>query len=80
MNLTTLILAGTLFGIVDIVDESLIAVEVPNPHTGDVSIIHADTEGTGCVFTEGQAIPIVFDGDNNFVVTCQKVLDKVTTP
>mgnify|MGYP003115726508 FL=1 len=80
MKLATLVLAGALFGIVDIVDESVIAVEVPNPRTGDVSIIHADTRGTGCVFTEGQAIPIVFDGDNNFVATCRKVLDKVVAP
>jgi len=78
MKLTSLIVAAALFGIVDIVNDSMIAVEVVRPQ--GATVIHADTTGTGCVFTEGQAIPIVFDSENNFVVTCDKVLDKVVTP
>tara|TARA_Y100000310_G_scaffold170366_1_gene170504 strand:+ start:320 stop:556 length:237 start_codon:yes stop_codon:yes gene_type:complete len=78
MKLTSLILAASLFGVVDVVHDKMIAVEVATP--SGATIIHADTTGTGCVFTEGQAIPIVFDSENNFVVTCDKVLDKHTRP
>ena len=78
MKLTSLILAASLFGVVDVVHDKMIAVEVAT--SSGATIIHADTTGTGCVFTEGQAIPIVFDSENNFVVTCDKVLDKHTRP
>jgi hypothetical protein len=78
MKLTSLIVAAALFGIVDIVNDNMIAVEVATPQ--GATVIHADTTGTGCVFTEGQAIPIMFDSENNFVVTCDKVLDRVIDP
>ena len=80
MKLTSLIVAAALFGIVDVVNDNMITVEVPSANPAGASVIHADTTGTGCVFTEGQAIPIVFDGENNFVVTCRNVLDKLSSP
>jgi len=72
--LTNLILAASLFGIVDIVEDNMIAVEVATP-AGLTTIIHADTSGTGCIFKEGQAIPIRFEDEDNFVITCEKTLD-----
>jgi len=76
MKLHNLIIAASLFGIVDIVNDNMIAVEVAQ---GSVStVIHADTTGTGCVFREGDALPILYEDEDNFVITCKKVLD--TTP
>ena len=74
MRFTGLLLAASLFGIVDIVNGSMIAIEVPQ--NGSYAIIHADTTGTGCIFTEGDAIPIEFEDENNFVITCKKILDR----
>ena len=76
MKLHNLMIAASLFGIVDIVDDNMIAVEVA--HGGVSTIIHADTTGTGCVFREGDALPILYEDEDNFVITCKKVLD--TTP
>tara|TARA_R110000824_G_scaffold258474_2_gene447433 strand:- start:567 stop:803 length:237 start_codon:yes stop_codon:yes gene_type:complete len=74
MKLTNLILAASLFGIVDVVNDKMIAIEVAQ--AGIVTVIHADTTGTGCIFKEGQAIPIQFESENSFVITCEKTLDK----
>ena len=74
MKLTNLILAASLFGIVDVVNDNMIAIEVAQ--AGIVTVIHADTTGTGCIFKEGQAIPIQFESENSFVITCEKTLDK----
>lgn len=76
VKLHNLIIAASLFGIVDIVDDNMIAVEVSQ--AGVSTVIHADTTGTGCVFKEGEALPIIYEDENNFVITCKKVLD--TTP
>ena len=76
MKITNLMLAATLFGIVDIVEDNMIAVEVAHP-SGTTTIIHADTTGTGCIFKEGQAIPIRVHNENSFAITCEKNLDKL---
>ena len=76
VKLHNLIIAASLFGIVDVVNDNMIAVEVF--HGAVSTVIHADTTGTGCVFKEGDALPIVYEDENNFVITCKKVLD--TTP
>tara|TARA_Y100000034_G_C6648695_1_gene283814 strand:+ start:137 stop:367 length:231 start_codon:yes stop_codon:yes gene_type:complete len=73
MKLTDLMLAASLLGIVDVVNDNMIAVEVAQG--GEATIIHADTTGTGCVFKEGDALPIVYEDEDNFVITCKKVLD-----
>ena len=73
MKLTNLMLAASLFGIVDVVNDNMIAIEVAR--AGTVTVIHADTTGTGCVFREGDALPIVYEDEDNFVITCKKVLD-----
>jgi hypothetical protein len=73
MKLHNLIIAASLFGIVDVVNDNMIAVEVA--HAGVTTVIHADTTGTGCVFREGDALPIVYEDEDNFVITCKKVLD-----
>lgn len=75
MKLHNLIIAASLFGIVDIVNDNMIAVEVS--HGGLSTVIHADTTGTGCVFKEGEALPIIYEDENNFVITCKKTLDAV---
>jgi len=73
MKLTSLILAASLFGIVDIVHDNMIAIEIPGAY--EPTIIHADTTGTGCVFREGDAVPIMYEDEDNFVIICKKVLD-----
>ena len=75
-RLNNILLPIWLLCVVDIMEGSLALIEVPQGK--DFTYIHIETEGSGCEVKEGGHVYVRYEGEENFAVRCQKVLDKPT--
>jgi len=72
-RLINILLPIWLLCVVDIVEDNLALIEVPQGK--DFTYIHIKTENMGCTPKEGGRVYVRRMGEEKFVVKCQKVLD-----
>ena len=73
-RLINILLPIWLLCVVDMVEDNLALIEVPQGN--GFTYIHIEIEGSGCDVKEGGHVYVRYESEENFVVRCQKVLDK----
>ena len=72
-RLINILLPIWLLCVVDIVEDNLAVIEVPQGR--GFTYIHAETENMGCTPKEGGHVYVRYEGNGKIAVRCQKVLD-----
>ena len=75
-RLINILLPIWLLCVVDMVEDNLALIEVPQGN--GFTYIHIEIEGSGCDLKEGSYVQVLYEGNENFAVKCQKVLDNPT--